>query len=119
MKNLALVVLDGNLVRDPETKKTKTEKTVTTFHVALNHEWGSKDGSKTVSYIPIETWEKTAETCAAYLKKGRHVLIEGSLRQDRWQDEKGDPHSRIKVVAQTVRFVGARPDQENQTEEAA
>lgn len=113
MKNLAIAILDGNLVRDPETKQTKNEKTVTRFAVALNHEWGAKDGDKAVSFVDVECWDRLAETCAQYLKKGRYVTVTGQLRQDRWKDNDGKSHSRLKIVAQNVRFgFGERRDDE-------
>lgn len=113
MKNLAIAILDGNLVRDPETKQTKNEKTVTRFAVALNHEWGAKDGDKSVSFVDVECWDRLAETCAQYLKKGRYVTVTGQLRQDRWKDNDGKSHSRLKIVAQNVRFgSGDRRDEE-------
>ncbi|MBL8020772.1 MAG: single-stranded DNA-binding protein [Leptospirales bacterium] len=104
MNNLSLAVLDGNLTRDPEMKTIKTGKVVTTFTVAMNHEYGSKEGNKSVSYISIETWDKLAENCAAYLKKGSRVTVSGSIREDRWKDDEGKSHNRHKVVAMTVRF---------------
>ena len=104
MRNIATSIIDGNLVQDPEMKKTKTDRTVTTFYVAVNHEWGSKEGNSHVSYIPVETWEKLAENCGQYLKKGRKVTVEGELRQDRWVDENGRMHSRVRIVARAVRF---------------
>jgi len=118
MNNLAQVTLDGNLTHDPETKKTKNNGTVTSFNVAVNHEWGNKDGNKSVSYIPVETWEKLAENCSLYLKKGSRITVIGSLRQDRWKDDEGHSHSRIKVVAQSVRF-DSKKKEENETEENA
>lgn len=108
MNNLDVVVLDGNLTADPETKKTKTGKVVTTFTIAMNHEWGAKDGNKHVSFISIETWERLAENCAEFLKKGSKVTVNGSLRQDRWQDDDGKTQSKIKVLAQVVRFDGKK-----------
>lgn len=104
MNNLALVVLDGNLTHDPETKQTHTGKTVTTFTVALNHGYGGDDNNRSVSYIPIETWDKLAENCADFLKKGSFVTISGDIRQDRWRDAEDKSHSKIKVVARNVRF---------------
>jgi single-strand DNA-binding protein len=120
MRNIANAIIDGNLVQDPEMKRTKSEKTVTSFYVAVNHEWGSKDGNNHVSYIPVETWEKLAENCGQYLKKGRRVTVEGELRQDRWVDEGGRVHSRIKIVARNVRFdsVPRKDDQAGAAEEA-
>jgi single-strand DNA-binding protein len=116
MQNLSLAVLDGNLTRDPETKSIKNGKSVTTFTVAMNHEYGSKEGNKSVSFIQVETWDKLAENCAAYLKKGSRVTVSGNLREDRWKDQEGKPHNRHKIVAQTVRFDGSRKDKD---EEAA
>ncbi len=124
MRNIANAIIDGNLVQDPEMKQTKSEKTVTSFYVAVNHEWGAKDGNHHVSYIPVETWEKLAENCGQYLKKGRRVTVEGELRQDRWVDEGGRVHSRIKIVARNVRFDSAprkddQPAEEEVKEDAA
>lgn len=106
MNNLAFAILDGNLTQDPETKQTKSEKAVTTFTVALNHEWGAKEGNKAVSFVPVECWDRLAENCASFLKKGRYVTVAGQLRQDRWKDTEGKNRSRIKIVAQNVRFGG-------------
>lgn len=118
MKNLALAVLDGYLTKNPETKQTKTDKTVTTFTIAVNNDWGDSDDKKTVSYIPIETWSRLAENCQAYLKKGRHVIVDGRLHQDRWEDERGKLQSKIKIVAQNVRF-GPKPQSEGEEGRAA
>jgi len=104
MQNLALVVMDGNLTADPESKKTKSEKTVTQFTVALNHEWGAKEGKNSVSFIPVECWDKLADNCGRFLKKGSRVTVQGQLRQDRWKDDNGQNHSRVKVIARDVRF---------------
>ncbi len=112
MQNLSLAVLDGNLTRDPETKTVKNGKSVTTFTVAMNHEYGSKEGNKSVSFIQVETWDKLAENCAAYLKKGSRVTVSGNLREDRWKDQEDKPRSRHKIVALNVRFDGTRKEKE-------
>ena len=104
MTNLAQIVLDGNLTADPEMKKTPTNKVVTIFRVATNHEWGGKDGNKSVSYVPIECWDKLAENCNQFLHKGSKVTIQGELREDRWTDTQGVKRSKLKVVARNVRF---------------
>ena len=108
MRNIAQIILDGNLTADPETRKTPTGKTVANFRVAANHEWGDKEGKKSVSYFPVECWDKLAENCGQYLHKGSKVTIQGELREDRWVDPEGKKHNRLKIVAQSVRF-DARP----------
>ncbi len=110
--NLAQIVLDGNLTADPEIKKTPTNKTVVNFRVAANHEWGSKNGNKSVSYIPVECWENLAENCGEYLHKGSKVTVQGELREDRWTDSTdGKKRSKLKVLARFVRFDSKAPQQ--------
>ena len=108
MRNIAQIILDGNLTADPETRKTPTGKIVVNFRVAANHEWGNKDGQKSVSYFPVECWDKLAENCGQYLHKGSKVTIQGELREDRWTDTEGKKHNRLKILAHSVRF-DARP----------
>lgn len=103
MMNLDFALFDGNLTRDPEARTVGDNKKLTTFDVAVNHPSGKED-KDSVSYIPVETWGKLAENCGRYLQKGSRVTVEGSLRQERWQDDQGKNHSRIKVIARNVRF---------------
>ncbi len=49
---------------------------------------------------------KQGETCAEYLSKGRSVLVEGRLRQRRWETDDGQRRSKIEIVAQQVQFLG-------------
>ncbi len=108
MANIAHIVMDGNLTADPESKKTPNGKSVTTFSVAVNHNdpKGEKEEAD-VSFFDIEAWEKDADKCATFLKKGRKVTIIGNLRQDRWKSADGISRQKFKVVATSVRFDGS------------
>ncbi|TGL60709.1 single-stranded DNA-binding protein [Leptospira sarikeiensis] len=115
MKNLSLTVLDGYLTSDPELKKTQNGKSVTNFTVAVNHNYKRSDGEESeVSYMDIEVWEKLAEVCSEYLKKGKKVTIVGQLKQDRWKNQEGHSRSKVKVIADEVRFdsFGERKEKE-------
>lgn len=103
-KNAAFVFIEGNLTGDPESKKISNGKMVTTFSVAVNHSW--EDDDSDVSFLDIETWDKLAEHCAEYLKKGRSVTVFGYIKQDRWKTADGSNRNRIKIVAWSVRFNG-------------
>lgn len=104
-----LVVLMGNLTRDPEVRFTPSGVAVASFGLAVNNRY-KKDGNVVdeVSFFDIEAWQKTAELCGEYLAKGRPVLIQGRLRQDRWEDDHGNKRSKIKVVATAVQFLGTK-----------
>ena len=59
--------------------------------------------------VDIVAWARTAELCAEYLKKGRQVFIEGRLTQDRWEGQDGRKMSKVRVTAENIQFLGARP----------
>jgi single-strand DNA-binding protein len=108
MKNMAYTILDGNLTSDPETKKINNGKTITTFSMAINHysKTSETDGNSSgdVSYIDVETWDKLADNCSEFLKKGKMVTVIGSLRQERWKSQDGTNRQKYKVIASSVRF---------------
>lgn len=100
------VILLGNLTKDPELRYTSGGTAVANFSMAINRKF-SKDGEKKeeVDFFDIEVWDKLAELASEYLSKGSPVLIEGRLKQDRWEDEGGKSRSRVKVVAQGLQFL--------------
>ena len=104
MKNISHIVADGFLTNDPELKEITGGKVVTTLSIAVNHGAKNKEGDDEVSYIDIEAWDKLAENCAEYLKKGKKITVIGSLKQDRWKNQDGEGRSRMKIIASSVRF---------------
>ncbi len=100
------VILVGNLTKDPELRYTSGGLAVSNFSLAINRKFTSGGEKKEeVDYFDIEAWDKLAELCSEYLKKGSGVLIEGRLKQDRWEDETGSKRSRIKIVATAIQFL--------------
>jgi single-strand DNA-binding protein len=101
------VILMGNLTRDPELKHTSSGSAVCAFGIAINSKYKSKSGEQKeeADFFDIEAWGKTAELCSQYLKKGSPVLIEGRLKQDRWEDESGQKRSKVKIVCNGVQFL--------------
>lgn len=94
-----IVVLRGNLARDPELRVVGERKTsVVNFTVATSREFTRADGTqdKVTSFIQCEAWDTGAEAVVNTLKKGDLVMIEGSLRNDSWEKD-GVKHSTLKV----------------------
>ena len=94
-----LVVLRGNLARDPELRVVGERRTaVVNFTVATSSEFTRADGTqdKVTSFIVCEAWDSGAEAVTNTLKKGDLVMIEGSLRNDSWEKD-GVKHSTLKV----------------------
>ena len=78
------IITACHLVNDPELKEIGSDKKVCKMRIAI-----SNPNSKTKCFIDCEAWDRNAEICSQYLKKGREVLIQGELCMDSWkQDEK-------------------------------
>lgn len=122
MPNANCVNLIGNLTRDPELRYTPQGKAVCEMSIAINSSYVNKaSGQKVeeVTFVDIVAWGKTGEVCAEYLKKGRPVYIQGRLKQDRWESPEGKKMSKLRVIAENVQFLGAKPGPgEQQAQEA-
>lgn len=111
MANYNHVVLMGNLTKDPDLKYTQSGTPVCNFTIAINSFFKDKTGNKQENaiFVPVTVWNKQAETSAEYLKKGRSVLVDGRINQERWEEQDGKKRSRLSVTATTVRFIGTNP----------
>ncbi len=122
LNNLNSVLIEGNLVRDPELKYTPKGAPVCTFALASNRWWKQdEEVQKEVSFFEISTWNRLAEVCGEYLKKGRGVRVVGRLKQDRWADPEGKSRSKVLIVAEHVEFKPQlkKQDGENAPEQPA
>ena len=103
--SLNSVNIMGNLTRDPEMKYIPSGKAVCSLSIANNRVY-TKNGEKVteVSYFDVEVWGLFAENCSKYLTKGNGIIVEGRLRQDRWEKD-GKAHSRVRITANAVHFL--------------
>ncbi|MDR0464062.1 MAG: single-stranded DNA-binding protein [Treponema sp.] len=105
MNNLNSILIEGNLVRDPLLRSTPKGTQVCTMSLASNRYYKQDTGfEKEVSFFDVETWARLAEACYTKGRKGRGVRVVGRLKQDRWNDSDGKPHSRVTIVAEHVEF---------------
>jgi len=88
-KSVNKVILIGNLGKDPEVKYTPQGTAVAKFTLATNERFKDKSGEwqDRTEWHNITAWARLAEIAGEYLKKGRTVYIEGSLRTDSWEDK--------------------------------
>jgi single-strand DNA-binding protein len=108
----------GNLTRDPEIKYTSSGKSVCNLSIANNRVY-NKGGERVteVSYFDVEVWGVVAENCAKYLTKGSGIIVEGRLRQDRWEKD-GKTQSRVRIVANNIHFLPKKREEGSAQEPA-
>lgn len=98
----------GYLGRDPEMRFTQTGTPVTSLDVAVTRTWNNDQGVKQeeTTWFRVSAWNKQAETCAQYLKKGSQVLVTGTVKAHSYTGRDGQPGASLEVKADTVRFLG-------------
>ena len=100
------VQLVGNLGRDPEVRFTEGGRAVCNFSVATS---SGKD--REPDWHRVVVWEKQAEACGQYLRKGSKVAVEGRLTYRTWKDKEGREVTTAEVVAHRVHFLTPRQEQ--------
>lgn len=112
--NTNVIILTGNLGKDPEFKYTQNGKAVATFPLAVG------DGDDEALWVTIETWEKTAEFVGQYLKKGNSVLVNGRLKKaEAWIGKDGKPYAKLVVNGKQIELLKGEPKSDNKPAEDA
>src|SRR5579875_1871206 len=101
------VILVGNVVRDPEMRYVGSGAGVAKFAIAVNPNKRDAKPEDTL-FVDIVAWDKLAETCNTYLKKGSNVLVEGRLVIRTYDDKDGNKRKATEVVINTMQMLGAR-----------
>jgi single-strand DNA-binding protein len=110
--NVNVVVITGNLTRDPELRSTGGGTSVCELRVAVNSR--RKDGSTgewvdKPNYFDVTVFGAQGENCANYLSKGRPVAVEGRLDWREWEAKDGSgKRQKVSIIANSVQFLGSR-----------
>ena len=108
------VILVGNLGADPETRYTASGAAITTIRIATSESWRDKQSGEMqerTEWHRVKFFGRLAEIAGEYLRKGRQVYIEGSLRTDKWQDQSGQDRYTTEVIANEMQMLGGRGDE--------
>jgi single-strand DNA-binding protein len=111
MADLNKVFLMGRLTFDPELRRTTGGTAVTELRLATTRTWAGRDGERREEtlFIDVTVWDRQAENCCQFLRKGSSVHVEGALRMDTWDDKNtGEKRSKVRVHADRVQFLDSR-----------
>ncbi len=100
-------IIVGNLGRDPEMRYTPSGTAVTNLNVAVNRKWTGRDGQQQekTTWFRVAAWDKLAELCNQYLRKGSLVLVEGEVEARAWTTQEGEARASLELNARNVRFL--------------
>ena len=114
MASVNKVILVGRLGKDPEIRSTPSGTSVAKFSLATDHRYTDKAGEKQerTEWHNIVAWGKLAEICGQYLRKGKLIYIEGSIRTDSWDDkETGQKRYRTEIIANQMQMLDRKGDE--------
>ncbi|KFN50986.1 single-stranded DNA-binding protein, partial [Arenimonas composti] len=102
------VILVGNLGNDPEVKYTQGGMAVCTLSVATTSVRKDRDGNQQerTEWHRVKLFGKLGEIAGEYLKKGRQVYIEGSIRYDKFTGQDGQERYFTDIVADEMQMLG-------------
>ena len=99
-----LTIMTGRLTRDAEIRTTTSGTNVAQFSVAVDRPV-AKDKEKQTDFFNVVAWNKLAETCGAYLKKGMKVLVEGRFQNRNYPDKDGKTVYVTELYADRIEFL--------------
>ena len=112
MASVNKVILIGHLGKNPELRTTQSGTSVCNLTVATDEGYTDRDGNKVdrTEWHRVTAFQRQAENCANYLRKGSLVYVEGSLQTRKWQDQQGQDRYTTEIKAERVRFLDRRQD---------
>lgn len=102
---LNTVVIMGRLTRDPEMRTTQSGVAVASFTLAVDRDFGGKDGGeKQTDFIDCTAWRHSADFVSKYFAKGSMAIVKGRLQIDNYTDNDGNKRKSAKVIADNIYF---------------
>lgn len=103
------VILVGTLGRDPEVKYMPSGGAVTNISLATSEQWKDKQSGERqerTEWHRVVFFNRLAEIAGEYLRKGRQVYVEGSLRTRKWQGQDGQDRYTTEIIASDMQMLG-------------
>lgn len=99
------IVIMGRLTRDVELRSTQSGVNVASFTVAVDRDFGGRDGGeRQTDFIDCTAWRQTGEFAAKYFHKGSMIVVSGRLQSRKWQDKDNNARISWEILAENVYF---------------
>jgi single-strand DNA-binding protein len=111
--NINVVVITGNLTRDPELRALPSGTSVCDLRVAVNtrrKNSGTGEWEDKPNYFDVKVWGAQGDNCARFLAKGRPVAVQGRLEWREWETQDGQKRQAVDIIAESVQFLGGREE---------
>jgi len=103
--------LIGNLGADPDNRVMPNGSAVVTLSLATTRKWKNKQSGESEEHTEwhrVVVFNKLAEICSQYLRKGSQIYISGRIETKKWTKDGVDRYS-TQIVANEMTMLGSRP----------
>ncbi|MDR0693904.1 MAG: single-stranded DNA-binding protein [Prevotellaceae bacterium] len=109
------VMLIGNVGKDPDIRHLENDVAVVTLPIATTERFKDRSGTvkEQTEWHNVVFWRNLAEIVEKHVRKGSQVFIEGRLRTRNWEDQSGQKRYTTEIVADVMRLLGKRPENDN------
>lgn len=104
------ITITGRLTRDPEMRTVASDLKITTFSVAVDRPYGSKE--KKVDFFDCKAFRKNAELIQNYFTKGRKILVNGRMVSSKWTDKNGATRTSWEIEVENFEFCDSAKTQQ-------
>ena len=101
----------GRITKDIELKYTPNNKAVIRVMLAVNN------GKDDTTFLPITVFGNMAETTYKYCKKGDLIGVYATIKNQNWEDSKGNKHYDYSFIANKISFLAKGNKQEETKQE--
>jgi single-strand DNA-binding protein len=102
------VILQGNLVADPEARVTPNGVNVCSFRIACGRRFAKQGDAVTSDFFTCEAWQKLAEFIGKNFIKGQQIIISGAIQNRNWVDQNGQKRYGDVIVVEEASFCGSK-----------
>ncbi len=103
-------IMMGRLCADPELRQTQSHVPVCSLRIAVDRDYGGKNGEKETDFFDVVAWRGTAEFICKYFVKGRMIVVDGRMQTRPWTDREGNKRVAIELVADNAYFGDSKRD---------
>ncbi|HIR47813.1 MAG TPA: single-stranded DNA-binding protein [Candidatus Caccousia avicola] len=100
------VVMMGRLVADPQLSMTKSEIHVTSFRIAVDRPYKTKDGTPSADFFDVIAWRSLADFICKHFRKGKPILLQGRMETRSYTTQQGEKKYVTELIAEQARFCG-------------
>lgn len=99
----------GRVTKDIELKSTQNGTQYVQFDIAIDNGKDKEGNPREADFINCTAWDKLAETISVYVHKGNRISVEGSMKTDKYQNEKGENRTKTYILVRSIEFLESKP----------